>query len=633
MINKKKIGISVLLAFLSSIALNLSLNTVSNETISQNMLVEKPHALFKLLWDFKISLSGYTTESIIIIAALSILYYLVWKYEPELSWSAVILSAIFAFFQVFGMSFKATASWELIFGCGRNFVKAFVSFVGHGILFYFAICGVYILFRKISFIKEDVKTTSWFTDNKKSLFAVAGLILLMWLPYFIAAFPGLTNYDFFDMLNTFYGRDTTSLRVVIPIDPSVTLNNNNPVLQILMAVSFMKIGNFLGSPYIGLFLFVSIQAILFAFVLSYAIRFLARKNINKRIRIILLLMYGLIPIHANFAYATLKDTNFSFVTLLYLLLLIDLVLDPEKFVQNKWNLVKMGLTALLMMFLRNNGLYIIAISAVILLIAYRKYIKKLLAPMIVPVILFMLVTNVVYPALKISPGSSAEAYSIPFQQIARLVKEHGDDLPKEDVDKISAVLEYSKLAQVYKPELSDPVKVRYNIHRTDEEFKAFIEVWFKYLLKYPGLYVQATMSNCYGYFYPEAQNWIAYTTIAPTGEDYGLTTLESLDTIRGEMTQLSYVVRSFPGIGLLVSIGFYVWCLFCITAVLIRYKDKKKILMFVPMFVLLLTAIAGPANTMMRYVYPIIISTPIFVVMTGYIVSKKNTESFTKEGK
>ena len=92
--------------------------------------------------------------------------------------------------------------------------------------------------------------------------------LLCSLPYYIAAFPGLTNFDFFDMLNTFYGIDTNSLRVVIPIDPSVTLNNNNPVLQTLMAVGFINLGKLLGSPYIGLFLFIAIQAVLFSLVLS-----------------------------------------------------------------------------------------------------------------------------------------------------------------------------------------------------------------------------------------------------------------------------------------------------------------------------------------------------------------------------
>ncbi|MFR4319601.1 MAG: DUF6020 family protein [Eubacterium sp.] len=290
---------------------------------------------------------------------------------------AAVTSAIFTFFQIFGSSFKHTASWDFVFGSTRDVIKSIVSATGYGILFYFLICGVLLFFKKFSFVKKDSKVQSWFTSNKKSLFVVAGLILLMWLPYYIAAFPGLTNFDFFDMLNTFYGKNTNSIRIVIPIDPSVTLNNNNPVLQTLMAVGFIKLGNILGSPYIGLFLFIVIQAILFALILSYTIRFLAKKNINKTLRIILLLMFGLIPVHANFAFTTLKDTNFAFTTLLYLLFLIDFVLDTEAFIAKKSNLVKLALLTLVMMFLRNNGLYVVAITAVVFLIAYRKYFKKI----------------------------------------------------------------------------------------------------------------------------------------------------------------------------------------------------------------------------------------------------------------
>ena len=46
-------------------------------------------------------------------------------------------------------------------------------------------------------------------------------------------------------------------------------------------------------------------------------------------------MFGLIPVHANFAFTTLKDTNFAFTTLLYLLFLIDFVLDTEAFIAKK----------------------------------------------------------------------------------------------------------------------------------------------------------------------------------------------------------------------------------------------------------------------------------------------------------
>lgn len=622
--NMKQILKFFLFGFLTTISFNLSLNVVTNKVIEENMGLKKPNAIFRLLWDFKISLSGYSIQAFIMIFAMALLFYTISKYIKKISVCSIVVSGIFTFFQIFGASFKKTASWDFVFGSTRNLIKALVSATGYGILFYYLICAVLIFFKSYSFIKEDGKIQSWFTTNRKSLFVVAGIILLMWLPYYIAAFPGLTNYDFFDMLNTFYGNDTNSIRVAIPIDSSVTLNNNNPVMQTMMAVGFIKLGNILGSPYIGLFLFIAIQAVLFALVLSYTIRYLAQKNINKILRIILLLMYGLIPIHANFAITTLKDTNFGFVTLLYILFIIDLVLDTDSFVAKKSNLVKLTLLQILMLFLRNNGLYILGITAVVFLIAYRKYFKKIVVAFILPILIFEMATQIVYPALKISPGSSAEAYSIPFQQAARVLKEHGDEIPKEDQDKFRGVFYDEDIEQRYNPELSDPVKSRYDKYTTSEEMSDFLGVWAKYLVKYPGDYVQATMNNCYGYFYPEAESWLVYTEITPPGETYGLKSPECLSRLRIQIGNLSYVFRKIPGLGMLESIGFYVWGIILVIVCFVYYKDKKKILMLTPMLVLLLTCIASPANTMMRYIYPVILSAPVYIFIAGYTRCKSN---------
>lgn len=616
----------LIFGFLSTVSLNLSLQVVTNKAIEDEISMKNPNALFRLLWDFKRSLSGYNIQALVVVIALTLLFYTISKYMTKFVPCAAVTSAIFTFFQIFGSSFKYTASWDFVFGSTRNVIKSIVSATGYGILFYFLICGVLLFFKKFSFVREDSKVQSWFTDNRKSLFVVAGLILLMWLPYYIAAFPGLTNFDFFDMLNTFYGKNTNSLRIVIPIDPSVTLNNNNPVLQTLMAVGFIKLGNILGSPYIGLFLFIVIQAILFALILSYTIRFLAKKNINKTLRIILLLMFGLIPVHANFAFTTLKDTNFAFTTLLYLLFLIDFVLDTEAFIAKKSNLVKLALLTLVMMFLRNNGLYVVAITAVVFLIAYRKYFKKIAIAFILPILLFEITTQVIYPALKISPGSSAEAYSIPFQQAARVLKEHGDDIPQEDKDKFKAVFFNKDIENRYDPEISDPVKSRFDKNTTPEQLSDFFSVWLKYLGKYPDVYVQATMNNCYGYFYPEAEKWLVYPDIAETGKPYGLESPKSLSRVRIQMGNLCYVFRRLPGLGMLESIGFYAWGIILVITAFVYFRDKKKILMLTPILVLLLTCIASPANTLIRYIYPAVLSAPVFIFIVGYNVNKNNNK-------
>lgn len=620
--NKKRDYImACIMAVIVGVSLNLKLTVFSIKQLEESaQLGEFPklegmHPWFRLVWDFKMSLDGYSIKELLVICLLAVMFYKVWQIEDlRARKCAVVPGLLFAFFEVFGRSFKETAGWEEVFGTTRNLLKAGFKFAGLFLLFH-AVCILLLHgYNRVSLAAgENNGEKKWFTCNIKSFFVVFALILLMWLPYAAAVFPGMTNYDFFDELDTFYGNDTNSLRVVVPISDEVTLNNNNPVLQTMMAVTVMKIGNMLGSPYLGIALFCYLQMVVFALILSYSIYYMAKLRIRTGFRVLVLLFYGLLPWHANFALTTLKDTNFAFVMLLYLIFLSDCILHRDTFFAGKGKIIVFALLNLLLMLLRNNGVYVLLVVDVILLFAFRREWKKMLVPTVVPVFVYMvLILHVLYPALKISPGSKAEMYSVPFQQIARLVKEQGDHIAKEDREVIGKVLtKYDELAERYNPELADPVKSTYNKYTTSAEMSDFLKVWAKYLGKYPSLYVQATMCGCYGYFYPEAEHWLVYTQIEPPGLNYGVKSPEKLRTWRMELNQMSYIIKQIPGLGMLVSLGFYTWLLIFQIVYLVYRKEYRKILLWTPIIVLILTVLVGPANTMPRYVYPMVLSMPL----------------------
>lgn len=613
--------LSGIMALFASIAMNMQLTVYSVKQLEENAKIEGMHSWFRLLWDFKMSIYGYSIKELLLACLLAVLFYKALQItEKRVRKIAIVPGVLFAFFEVFGRSFKETSGWGQIFDTSRNLIKAGFKYIGLFLLFY-AISILFLQwFKNFSFVKTtEKKERTWFTCNVKSFFVVFGLILLMWLPYAIADFPGLTNYDFFDELDTYYGNDTNSLRVVVPISEDVTLNNNNPVLQTMMAVTVMKIGNALGSPYIGIFLFCYLQMIVFAAILSYSIYFMSKLNIKSGIRVLTLLFYGLLPWHANFALTTLKDTNFAFTMLLYIILLAELVLFRKEFFQKKGKIIVFTLLNLLLMLLRNNGVYVLIVVDIVLLIAFRREWKKMLIPTVVPVFVYMvLILNVLYPALKISPGSKAEMYSVPFQQIARLIKEHDKQIEPEDKEVIKKVLpKYDEYADRYDPEIADPVKSTYNKYTTAEEMSDFWKVWAKYLVRYPSLYVQSTMCGCYGYFYPEAEHWLVYTKIEEPGLNYGVKSPESLSVWRQELNQMSYVIKAIPGLSMLVSIGFYSWLLILSITGLVYKKEKRKILLWLPVIVLMLTVFVGPVNTMPRYVYPLILSMPMLWGLCG----------------
>ena len=115
------------------------------------------------------------------------------------------------------------------------------------------------------------------------------------------------------------------------------------------------------------------------------------------------------------------------------------------------------------------------------------------------------------PALKISPGSDREWMGFFYQQTARYVRDYPDEVTVQEWEAIDGVLEYDKLAEAYNPITSDPVKFdAYRSEQTWKERKAYFKAWFQQFLKHPGVYVEASINGCYGFFYPGSKEWYDY---------------------------------------------------------------------------------------------------------------------------
>ena len=83
----------------------------------------------------------------------------------------------------------------------------------------------------------------------------------------------------------------------------------------------------------------------------------------------------------------------------------------------------------------------------------------------------------VFKIANIAPGSEKEMLSVPLQQMARLLKEHGSQVSKKDKEIIEYVMcpgeDYSVLVKRYNPRQSDPVKYSYNLNLTENEKNFF----------------------------------------------------------------------------------------------------------------------------------------------------------------
>lgn len=516
----------------------------------------------------------------------------------------VLLSILLSIFLIVGNSFKKKGSFEFI---TNHLIIHTVTFLILIFIFYKVIS---FLFKKLDNIKwkesqEFNKIIKIF--NKHPFLFCFIIILICWLPYIISFYPVILSPDPSYQIMQFFHIDNKYSTYSILLDPSVIITNHHPVIHTLLLGSMVKIGTLLGSVNIGLFLYSIIQILILSSTLSYTIVFLKNIKIPTKYLLLCLIIYALTPVFPFYSMSAVKDVIFGSLIILYIISIYQFMNKKEITFKD---MLKELLLMILIILFRNNGFHVILLSFPFLIFYKNK--KQILM-----IFLLMLTFNVTYnkvilPYFKITPSSIREVLSIPFQQTARYVNEYDSELSGKDKKIIDQILEYDTLATRYNPELADPVKNKFNRYYKSEDLKEYFKVWKKGLFKHPITYIEATVHNTYGYFYPFKTNWYFYhkydTRIVKKGFDYHY---NSLSSERNFLTIIATIFPYIPVIGFLVNIGFNSWILLFMACYLIYQKKYKSLVVLLPSFVLLLVCVASPANTYFRYALPNIFAMPL----------------------
>ena len=288
--------------------------------------------------------------------------------------------------------------------------------------------------------------------------------------------------------------------------------------------------------------------------------------------------------------------------------------DIIKYRQTTNQYILFALLILLVILFRNNGIYTIILTLPVLLFMRKEIRVPILIVLVFSLSMYIGYNKVLLPHFEIANTSIREVLSVPFQQTARLVKYYDKDLTYEDKKIIDKVLGYSDLAERYETDLSDNVKNKFNKYTTDEELKEYFEVWFKYLLKRPVVYIDATINNIYGYFYPNTSAWYIYhglnEKLPEAGFDYHYNNLSWLRNILiGYGESFPYI----PILGTISNIGMVVWIHILLLGILIVNKMNKYIPILLPSITFILVCVVGPANTYFRYILPCVFALPIII--------------------
>ena len=527
-----------------------------------------------------------------------------------------VLSLILAFFMIFGNSFMCVGSTALIFKNIGYFLLSLIMYIGYYYLFLVLISYLFRFLDKNNFSEEnkEKKDNKFVATFKKHpfLFSLC-FIVICWLPYIISYYPIILSPDPSFQIRQFFGIRTKYADYAILLDENVVMTNHHPVTHTMLLGGCLKLGTMIGNDNLGLFFYSIIQISVLASVLAFSIYYMQKMGLKTKYLIGVLLIYALVPMFPLYAMSGVKDVLFGAFIFLYFIFLHNLV--KTKCEGYKWwNYLLIIILLILICLFRNNGIHVLILSLPFTLIIARKKWKQLLTVMVCVFGFYGVFDKVILPYYKITPGSIREVLSVPFQQTARLAKYYGDEFTEEEIATIDKILGYDDLAERYDPELADPVKNEFNKYATDEDLKEYFKVWFNGLIKHPGTYIEATMNNVYGFFYPEKTKWYVYykfdDRITENGFDYHY---NSLETSRNILSEYAVAFPYIPGIGLISNIGFNVWIIFTLFAYAIYKKLYKNILVLAPALILILVCVVGPANTYFRYALPFIFAMPFII--------------------
>lgn len=545
------------------------------------------------------------------------LYYFYSKKKVKNNFVVSVLSGIFSFFMIFGNSYLHLGNALLVF---KNFVFFLLSVMmalGYYFVFRYILNLIFTFFDKDMIHEEYSFKHKFFKKFEKNPFLFSLIfILICWLPYIISFYPIILSPDPSFQIKQFFGIRTKYADYSVLLDENVVMTNHHPVVHTLLLGGCLKFGRFLGSDNFGLFCYSIIQILVLSSVLALTIKYMKKLKISSRFRFITLLIYAFIPMFPLYAMSGVKDVLFGSFTILYIMMIHSILMKKGMNYKLKDYTLMFILMILLVLF-RNNGYHMILLSFPFVIYVVRKNYKPFLIMFLALICFQVSYSKIVLPYFKITPGSVREMLSVPFQQTARYVKYHDDELTKKDKKIIDNILGYETLASRYNPELSDPVKNQFNKYATSDDLKKYFALWFRGLIKEPVTYIDATINNVYGFFYPEKLNWYVYynydTRITEDGFDYHY---NGLNTSRAILSKFAIGFPYLPVIGLISNIGFSVWVIFTLVGYLIYIKNYENIVTLSPALVLILVCVLGPANTYFRYTLPFVFAIPLMIACT-----------------
>ena len=485
---------------------------------------------------------------------------------------------------------------------------------------------IYIIITIFQILSDKIECKVFVKENKrdaKMFFIVFGILIVLWLPYILSYFPGGVFADTIVSINEALGK--------------TKLYNHNPVLHTLTLRFFFFIGGLISETNkisIGLKIYTVFQTLAMAAVLAYFVYWTDKKGLAKKYIVLEIAFFGLFQLFPLYALSIWKDTPFSLVLFLYIIFIADIIYDKGENIKGLKGILHYIVLMSLVVFLRNNGIYIVIATTLLLFLRFRKEILKTLRKFLIATIIAITICYTIQGPVFTMLGMNTEfveSIGVLLQQMCYVVVKDGNITEKQR-EYINNILPIETIKNVYNPCLVDLVKwnEEFNGKYIDENKKKFFKVWFELLLQNPTAYIKAYMLNTIGFWDMNKANSNSYVNIVMWPTLAGDKQYEQEDYIKN-ITGNS--LRTYLEPRIFVSSAIFLMCLLIGILNTFYKKRYENLLIYMPIvFAWGTIMLAVPVAFSLRYVYILVLTVPLSLIIPFLENKKEQKEEIENKG-
>lgn len=434
--------------------------------------------------------------------------------------------------------------------------------------------------------------------------AAFAVLIICWAPILLAAYPGFFDYD--------VGHEWNSQSIQYETG---VLNAHHPVLHTLFLGGTMQLGRALTGSYNGgVAVSVALQAVIVAAVLAAVLRVLIALGTRRRGAVAVIAYWALDPVIGMYAFATTKDVLFSAFTVAFCAIVYRMCgqaagtrgAGAER--QHRAPiaaLATLAVLAFLIVSLRSNALYALAVACPIIVLLARRGARLALAGSLgagIAAALIWLGPVAAAMGVQESPVGTWNALCVPMQQLAYAAQ--SDEVSLADRDEINRAVPDLE----YNPQLSDAARYPFMHAPTGmgELARLYLRMGARYPVQYAKAYLLLTQDAWNPFAVIDAHMADAGTTEVieydPKEPATRATKLPALDrALRWIATERG--VERVPVLGLGVSIPFYILALLVALARCWVTRDRSGAAALTPMLWLVATNLLGPCMIIRYFLY------------------------------